>query len=86
MYYFILFFLVSDGYEGLPSEAPFDTIHVGATAQEIPKALEDQLKVGGRLVIPVGEAYILGTKKENGEVVYQKVLNVVFVPLVHGIA
>lgn len=83
MYYI---YIVNDGYEGLPSQAPFDIIHVGATAKEIPKALEDQLKIGGQIVIPVGEYYKLGTKQENGEVMYKNVLNVVFVPLVHGIA
>ena len=44
-----------DGYKGLPEEAPFDGILVTAGAPEIPKALLAQLKVGGRLVIPVGE-------------------------------
>jgi protein-L-isoaspartate(D-aspartate) O-methyltransferase len=44
-----------DGYKGLPSHAPFDSIIVTAGAPEIPKALMAQLKIGGRLVIPVGE-------------------------------
>ena len=44
-----------DGYKGLPDEAPFDGILVTAGAPEIPKTLLAQLKVGGRLVIPVGE-------------------------------
>jgi len=43
-----------DGYKGLPSHAPFDGIIVTAGAPEIPKPLMAQLKVGGRLVIPVG--------------------------------
>ncbi|MBC29302.1 MAG: protein-L-isoaspartate O-methyltransferase [Muricauda sp.] len=43
-----------DGYKGLPQEAPFDGIIVTAGAPEVPKALLSQLKVGGRLVIPVG--------------------------------
>jgi len=46
-----------DGAKGWPEHAPFDRIHVGAAASEIPPALIDQLAVGGRLVIPVG-AYI----------------------------
>jgi protein-L-isoaspartate(D-aspartate) O-methyltransferase len=44
-----------DGYKGLPSHAPFDSIIVTAGAIEIPKALLSQLKIGGRLVIPVGD-------------------------------
>lgn len=44
-----------DGYKGLPNFAPFDSIIVTAGAPFIPKALMAQLKVGGRLVIPVGE-------------------------------
>ncbi len=43
-----------DGYKGLPEFAPFDAIIVTAGATEIPKALLEQLRVGGRLVIPVG--------------------------------
>jgi protein-L-isoaspartate(D-aspartate) O-methyltransferase len=44
-----------DGYKGLPNYAPFDSIIVTAGAPEIPKALMAQLKIGGKLVIPVGE-------------------------------
>ncbi|MBT8320633.1 MAG: protein-L-isoaspartate(D-aspartate) O-methyltransferase [Eudoraea sp.] len=44
-----------DGYKGLSVEAPFDGIVVTAGAPQIPKALLSQLKVGGKLVIPVGE-------------------------------
>ena len=48
-------FVFGDGYKGLPEDAPFDSILVTAGAPEVPKALLGQLKVGGRLVIPVGE-------------------------------
>lgn len=44
-----------DGYKGLPSYGPFDSIIVTAGAPMIPKPLMEQLKIGGRLVIPVGE-------------------------------
>ncbi len=47
--------IFGDGYKGLPEEAPFDGIIVTAGAPEVPKPLMSQLKVGGRLVIPVGE-------------------------------
>jgi protein-L-isoaspartate(D-aspartate) O-methyltransferase len=43
-----------DGRKGLLEHAPYDCIHVGAAAPEIPQALLDQLKNGGRMLIPVG--------------------------------
>ncbi|RKR13373.1 protein-L-isoaspartate(D-aspartate) O-methyltransferase [Maribacter vaceletii] len=46
--------IFGDGYKGMPEEAPFDGIIVTAGAPEVPKALLSQLKIGGRLVIPVG--------------------------------
>ncbi len=46
--------IFGDGYKGLPENAPFDRIIVTAGAPEVPKTLLSQLKVGGRLVIPVG--------------------------------
>lgn len=48
-------FVFGDGYKGMPEEAPFDGIIVTAGAPEVPKALLGQLKIGGCLVIPVGE-------------------------------
>jgi protein-L-isoaspartate(D-aspartate) O-methyltransferase len=45
---------VGDGSRGLPQEAPFDAIAVAAAAPEFPQALYEQLKTGGRLVVPVG--------------------------------
>jgi protein-L-isoaspartate(D-aspartate) O-methyltransferase len=47
--------IFGDGYKGLPDEAPFDSIIVTAGAPFVPKPLLSQLKVGGRLVIPVGD-------------------------------
>jgi len=47
--------IFGDGYKGLPDEAPFDGIIVTAGAPFVPKPLLAQLKIGGRLVIPVGE-------------------------------
>jgi len=75
-----------DGYAGWPELAPFDGIIVTAAAPEIPPPLLDQLKPGGRLVIPVGAAHgeqdlLLVEMGEDGEVRERSVLPVRFVPL-----
>ncbi|WP_435622622.1 protein-L-isoaspartate(D-aspartate) O-methyltransferase [Flagellimonas sp.] len=63
-------FIFGDGYKGLPEEAPFDGIIVTAGAPYVPKPLLSQLKIGGRLVIPVGSEeqimtrYIRKSEKE----------------------
>jgi len=49
--------MCGDGYKGWPEKAPFDAIIVTAAPDHIPKPLKEQLKVGGRLVIPIGEVY-----------------------------
>lgn len=49
------FLAFGDGYKGLPDYAPFDGILVTAAAPELPKALLAQLKIGGKMVIPVGD-------------------------------
>ncbi|MFM9987992.1 protein-L-isoaspartate(D-aspartate) O-methyltransferase [Flavobacterium sp.] len=62
-----------DGYKGLPNYAPFDSIIVTAGAPEIPKALMSQLKIGGRLVIPVGEnIQIMTLIIRKGETQFEK--------------
>jgi len=76
-----------DGYKGLPEEAPFDKILVSATAGEIPKDLLKQLKIGGRLVIPVGrqgesQDIVLVNKKGEGNFEYKKYPGFAFVPLI----
>lgn len=75
-----------DGYAGWPQYAPFDGIIVTAAAGEIPPPLLQQLKPGGKLVIPVGEEHgyqelLLVEVDEAGEISRQSVLPVRFVPL-----
>lgn len=76
--------LTGDGRDGFLEHAPYDAIHVGAAAPSIPPALTDQLKPGGRLVIPVGESYqelFVIDKDLKGELTKRKHLSVRYVPL-----
>lgn len=76
-----------DGYAGWPEKAPFDVIIVTAAAPEIPQPLVEQLKEGGRMVIPRGEAaeiqQLLLLEKKRGVLHEREVTPVRFVPLVH---
>ncbi|UCE05957.1 MAG: protein-L-isoaspartate(D-aspartate) O-methyltransferase [bacterium] len=75
---------IGDGYRGLPEQAPFDAVIVTAAPGHIPQPLVDQLKKGGRMIIPVGDYYQelkLITKKSNGTVKKKSVLPVRFVPM-----
>ncbi len=79
---------VGDGYKGWPKEAPFDRIIVTAAPEKVPQALVDQLKPGGRMVLPVGPRWwgqdLLVIEKDlTGEVIEKKTLPVRFVPMVH---
>jgi protein-L-isoaspartate(D-aspartate) O-methyltransferase len=75
---------VGDGYKGWPEHAPFDAITVTCAPDHVPKPLVDQLKEGGRMIIPVGgfgdqELYLL--EKKNGQLQRRAVLPVRFVPM-----
>jgi protein-L-isoaspartate(D-aspartate) O-methyltransferase len=76
-----------DGSNGLPEHAPYDRISVAATAPAVPEPLKEQLKVGGKLIIPVDVGYqeLLLVTRKNGFVVEEK-MGVIFVPLIgeHG--
>lgn len=80
-----VFVKAGDGYKGWPEHAPFDAIIVTCAPDQIPQPLTEQLKEGGRMVIPVGpegglqELYLL--EKHNGEVKQRAVLPVRFVPM-----
>jgi protein-L-isoaspartate(D-aspartate) O-methyltransferase len=78
-----------DGYYGVPEAAPFDGIMVTAAADSIPPPLLDQLRPGGRMVIPVGGGFALQylalvEKLPDGKVRTRQTLPVAFVPLVGG--
>ncbi len=77
-----------DGYEGLPTYAPFDKVIVTAAAPVIPQKLIDQLKTGGKLVIPVGEGAVQRmlrlTKQADGSTLREEFDNFSFVPMLEG--
>jgi len=76
-----------DGYAGWKEEAPFDRVIVTAAPPEEPRALVDQLKPGGRMVIPVGREYqelIVVEKARDGRVTRRVEYPVMFVPMVKG--
>ena len=73
-----------DGYQGWPEHAPFDGIIVTAAPNHIPQPLIDQLKPGGRLIIPVGEWFqelMLITKGKDGKIKKESIIPVRFVPM-----
>jgi len=77
---------IGDGYHGWSEHAPFDAILVTAAAEHIPEQLTQQLKPGGRLVIPVGrqgqaQSLRILTKGADGKIEQRDILSVVFVPL-----
>lgn len=78
---------VGDGYKGWPEEEPFDRIIVTAAPEKVPEALVDQLKPGGRMVLPVGPRWwgqdlLVIEKDERGKVVRKNTIPVRFVPMV----
>jgi protein-L-isoaspartate(D-aspartate) O-methyltransferase len=80
---------IGDGYKGWPEKAPFDGIVVTAAAPRVPQVLVDQLKPGGRMVIPIGERWevqqlLLIVRNADGTLQQKNVLPVRFVPLVPG--
>ncbi len=77
---------IGDGYAGWPDQAPFDAIVVTAAPDEVPQPLIDQLRVGGRMVIPVGRENAVQTlqllvKGADGALDVTDVIPVRFVPL-----
>lgn len=77
---------VKDGALGLPEQAPFDIVLVSAGARATPPELVDELRIGGRIAIPVGDSagqhLFLGRREPSGELVWERRTPCVFVPLV----
>lgn len=80
---------LGDGYQGLPRYAPFDKILITAAPSEIPAELQNQLKVGGYLVSPVGaqneSQQMIRLIKTDGEPVIERYDYFKFVPMVKGV-
>ena len=81
-------FFYGDGYEGLPTYAPFDRVLITAAAPEIPQKLIDQLKPGGMMVIPLGPAGTQTmkriTKQDDGTIKEEAFALFSFVPMLGG--
>ncbi len=81
---------VGDGYFGWPEKAPFDAIVVTAAANHIPPPLVEQLKTGGRMVIPIGNPFqvqnlmLVVKGKDNRDLKIYNTMPVAFVPLTGG--
>ncbi|MFN0055311.1 MAG: protein-L-isoaspartate(D-aspartate) O-methyltransferase [Planctomycetales bacterium] len=79
-----VFPLVGDGYKGWPEHAPFDKIIVTCSPENVPEPLVEQLREGGKMIIPLGERFeqvFYMFEKRNGELVKKKLLPTLFVPM-----
>jgi len=82
-----IYIKIGDGYQGWPEAAPFDAIVVTCSPEKVPAPLAAQLKEGGRMVIPVGEAgaqELVVLTKKNGRLERHGSVPVGFVPMVNG--
>jgi protein-L-isoaspartate(D-aspartate) O-methyltransferase len=81
-------FFYGDGFEGLPTYAPFDKVIVTAAAPFVPPKLIEQMKTGGRMVIPVGEGKVQQmlriTRQADGRLEEESFDNFSFVPMIGG--
>lgn len=78
--------LAGDGYKGWPEHAPFDAIIVTCAPADVPQTLVDQLKDGGRMILPLGTGFqrLVILRKKGGKVRQEGDIGVRFVPMVHG--
>ncbi len=79
---------IGDGYQGWPEQAPYDRIIVTAAPEEIPQKLVEQLKPGGRMILPVGsqrrgQDLLVLEKDQAGNINTRQIIPVRFVPMVH---
>ncbi len=74
-------FVLGDGKFGYKKEAPYDKILVSASATEIPQELKNQLKIGGKIVIPVYDSIVEATKIDQNKFKMKEYPGFVFVPL-----
>lgn len=75
---------IGDGYQGWPEKAPFDKIIVTCSPEKIPPPLVEQLREGGRMIIPVGQRYqqvFYLLRKENGQMQVEALRPTLFVPM-----
>ncbi len=81
--------ITGDGSHGLPDQAPFDRIIVTAAAEDPPGPLLAQLKIGGIMVVPVGQSdavqHLIRVRKDEDGFAYDELLPVRFVPLLEGL-
>ena len=78
----IVEFLCADGSQGYKEEAPYDKILVSASAKECLKAWKDQLKIGGKIVVPIRNSIFLFEKKSKESFTQKEFPGFVFVPLI----
>lgn len=81
-----ILFVTKDGYSGYAEKSPYNVIHVGGATPTVPQALYDQLKPGGRMIIPVGPPggtqYLeLHDKSENGKITKKRLMGVRYASL-----
>jgi protein-L-isoaspartate(D-aspartate) O-methyltransferase len=76
--------LIGDGYKGWPEHAPYDKIIVTCSPESIPQPLVEQLKEGGKIIVPMGERYSQAfylLEKKDGKMVESKLIPTLFVPM-----
>ncbi len=87
LHYENISFKIGDGYKGWEEKAPFDAIIVTCAPSNIPKPLEEQLKEGGKMIIPLGGSIaqeLVLIEKRKGKLIRKEVTSVRFVPMVRG--